>query len=680
MNSKMKMLLESLDKIGEGEQLTIAPAQQNTQIIKQGDKTLGAITNPSLAQQVKNAIGKGEMTLSGDDTQLKEDESEYAEGDQVKVIGDVEFKDSTGTITYVATDGKFLVVDIDGEEHSFHCSDIEPCDEDCDLVDDQDDDYDYPSKEQFMESKLDEGSKSTGLSPQTLADYKKKAGKDALDADKKGNFKRADKRFYGIVSATKKEFANDMRGIKEDTASPQFKAWFGASKVVDDSGEPLVMYHGTSKDVDFDKFKVGARGAWFTSHTGDASNYAKDNESKETKYDHYSGKFNDVNTADRVMPVYLKIVNPYKMTDADFKRMNVENYAKAQKQIFAELKAKGHDGVYMQSGDRKIWAVLGGSNQIKSAIGNSGEYSDKPSMVKESKEFADMDEWFKAVKAENPGKKLRLVDRVEGKKKTTSAEVNGEDRSYGVWDNTKESGVILGESRDVKFEAWDKKLATILAEEFTISSTIGNTPGAETSVNVYATGEDAEQINQLLTAAGIGKKEQSATATSYGLPTIGQTASTDDYSDETSVSVDDDEGILDLIKRMSPNIVSAEIVDTTDGIESSPPSDGEAEVDAYEYPAEDTGSDDSETDSTASDEDGESTESESDDTEKEDDDEELSEEFANEPEEKEMDTDYLTKTISGGLNKIKRSNTVGNPTKVEIDESIMQLLRLSGQR
>lgn len=657
MNSNMKMLLESLDKIGEGEQLTIAPAQQNTQIIKQGDKTLGAISNPSLAQQVKNAIGKGEMTLAGDDMQLKEDDSEYAEGDQVKVIGDVEFKDSVGTVTYVAADGHFLVVDIDGEEHSFHCSDIELCDEECDELDD---DYDSPSKEQFLE-----GSKSTGLSPQTLADYKKKAGKDALEADKKGNFKRADKRFYGIVSATKKEFANDMRGIKESTTSSQFKSWFGDSKVVDDNGEPLVMYHGTSNDVDFDKFKVGARGAWFTSHTGDASDYAKDNESKETKYDHYTGKFNDVNTSDRVMPVYLKIVNPYKMTDADFKRMNVENYAKAQKQIFAELKAKGHDGVYMEAGDRKIWAVLGGSNQIKSAIGNSGEYSDKPSMVKESTEYTDMDEWFKAIKAQNPGKKLRLVDRVEGNKKTTSAEVSGEDRSYGVWDNTKDTGVILGESRDIKFEAWDKKLAGLLAEEFTISSTIGTTPGAENTVNVYATGEDAEQISQILNAAGIGKKEQ-PTANSYGLPTIDQTLPTDDYADETSVSVDDDAGILELIKRMSPNIVSAEIIDTEDDIEGEPVEDETS----YEYPTEET--DDSE--ESSEDDSAESSE------EDEDDEKELAEEFANEPEEKEMDSDYLTKTISGGLNKIKRSNTVGNPTKVEIDESIMQLLRLSGQR
>lgn len=48
-------------------------------------------------------------------------------------------------------------------------------------------------------------------------------------------------------------------------SSSGLKKWFAGSKVVDEDGEPLVMYHGTSADKDFTKFKVGARGAWFAS-------------------------------------------------------------------------------------------------------------------------------------------------------------------------------------------------------------------------------------------------------------------------------------------------------------------------------------------------------------------------------------------------------------------------------
>jgi hypothetical protein len=64
-------------------------------------------------------------------------------------------------------------------------------------------------KQGVAEQQLDE------LSPQTLANYKKKAGADATAADKRGDYKRGNKRMSGIVKATKKEFANDAKGVNE---------------------------------------------------------------------------------------------------------------------------------------------------------------------------------------------------------------------------------------------------------------------------------------------------------------------------------------------------------------------------------------------------------------------------------------------------------------------------------
>jgi hypothetical protein len=58
---------DSKTQLDEAEQITIQPAQQNTQVIKQGNKTLGTVTNPQLAQQIKQSIGKGEMSLAGDE-------------------------------------------------------------------------------------------------------------------------------------------------------------------------------------------------------------------------------------------------------------------------------------------------------------------------------------------------------------------------------------------------------------------------------------------------------------------------------------------------------------------------------------------------------------------------------------------------------------------------------------
>jgi hypothetical protein len=60
------------------------------------------------------------------------------------------------------------------------------------------------------EEQLDE------LSNEKLGQYKTAAAADAGKADKEGDYKRADKRFSGIVKATKKQFANDTKTVKED--------------------------------------------------------------------------------------------------------------------------------------------------------------------------------------------------------------------------------------------------------------------------------------------------------------------------------------------------------------------------------------------------------------------------------------------------------------------------------
>lgn len=79
--TKKKNLKDWIDYIdenllNEAAQVSIQPAKQNTQVIKQGTKTLGTVTNPQLAQQIKQSIGKGEMTLAGDE--LGEAEGDYS--------------------------------------------------------------------------------------------------------------------------------------------------------------------------------------------------------------------------------------------------------------------------------------------------------------------------------------------------------------------------------------------------------------------------------------------------------------------------------------------------------------------------------------------------------------------------------------------------------------------------
>lgn len=70
----LKDWFDIIDKnvITEADQLTIEPAKQSTQVIKKGSEVIGSVSNPALAATIKSAIGKGEMSLAGQE--MKEDD------------------------------------------------------------------------------------------------------------------------------------------------------------------------------------------------------------------------------------------------------------------------------------------------------------------------------------------------------------------------------------------------------------------------------------------------------------------------------------------------------------------------------------------------------------------------------------------------------------------------------
>ena len=87
--AKMNRWFEKLQlALNEAEQITMEPAKQDTQVLKQGDKVLGSVSNPALAATIKAAIGKGEMSLAGDHM-MEDDEEDMAEGrvDQLPTRG-----------------------------------------------------------------------------------------------------------------------------------------------------------------------------------------------------------------------------------------------------------------------------------------------------------------------------------------------------------------------------------------------------------------------------------------------------------------------------------------------------------------------------------------------------------------------------------------------------------------
>lgn len=68
------------------------------------------------------------------------------------------------------------------------------------------------------------------VSTEKLAKYKTAAGADARKADAEGDYKRGDKRFSGIVKATKKQFANDAKPKQTESVLESFSRMFGSAK------------------------------------------------------------------------------------------------------------------------------------------------------------------------------------------------------------------------------------------------------------------------------------------------------------------------------------------------------------------------------------------------------------------------------------------------------------------
>lgn len=172
------------------------------------------------------------------------------------------------------------------------------------------------------------------------------------------------------------------------TQSNKLAEVFKASAVKDAQGNPLKVFTGTSKDIDFSTFKIPKNGAWFTEDSAEASRYAMDNESMGLKSIPGTWKFEEINKASRVMPVYLDIRNPKIYQDSSefndiIAKLGGENYKKGQSALFDKLRFEGYDGVVLgKEKGKRVWVVIDKPNQIKSAIGNSGEYDlSKKSMI-----------------------------------------------------------------------------------------------------------------------------------------------------------------------------------------------------------------------------------------------------------------------------------------------------------
>lgn len=179
------------------------------------------------------------------------------------------------------------------------------------------------------------------------------------------------------------------------TNTPEFKKWFGKSKVVDADGKPLVVYHGTTANFEsfdnkyFGKGKgssyKGKGNFFFTDAPLLASDYAK---AQDYEMDYYGASPN-------VIPAYLNFLNPLTV---DAKGMG---FGAVNEKAVLDAKKNGNDGVIIKNvldraGDYDKLAttfIAFEPNQIKSAIGNNGNFDGNNNDIRFSRQGNITPEW-----------------------------------------------------------------------------------------------------------------------------------------------------------------------------------------------------------------------------------------------------------------------------------------------
>lgn len=167
---------------------------------------------------------------------------------------------------------------------------------------------------------------------------------------------------------------------KHHTETPEFKNWFGKSKVVDDGGKPMLVYKGMYPH-DWTKEKPGDPGPEITSIKRPTKFPGWKEEDDEGL--HIGGFFGNKETASRfaqatskgaVYPVYVRIENPY-VLDAKGALASTTQWGPIGKKWRDALRSGDHDGAIIKNtkDEGDLYVTLHG-NQAKSRF-NDGTWS-----------------------------------------------------------------------------------------------------------------------------------------------------------------------------------------------------------------------------------------------------------------------------------------------------------------
>ena len=220
----------------------------------------------------------------------------------------------------------------------------------------------------------------------------------------RGTQEKLELRAAGRLDRLRAERAAEVKAsAKRQTETPEFKRWFGGSKVVDADGKPLVAYHGTNVDFEtFDTSGANELGSWFTAPAKRYGDPAAVDDARAAAEDFAATQVDLYGGADIVVPVYLSIKSPKVFRGyGAFERWS--DQSADGRALRERLIAEGHDGVVIRNSRtdggalRDDWVAFK-PEQIKSAIGNDGTFDatdpDIRSSAKRQTETPEFKRWF----------------------------------------------------------------------------------------------------------------------------------------------------------------------------------------------------------------------------------------------------------------------------------------------
>jgi hypothetical protein len=242
-----------------------------------------------------------------------------------------------------------------------------------------------------------------------------------------------------------REFSEQANQYRDYYSSPKFQAWFQNSKAVNRDGQPLVAFHTTDKD--FNIFSVGDNikdkatnpnytgklGSWFTAPSLYPSEYEAGNAENAVS-------FSEGKEGDNTMIVHLSVQNPMEYEgfgDLQEARNQYPSVGAFKK----DLMSQGYDGVVVRNSmtdgdvDRDDWVAFY-PTQVKSAIGNIGNFDPNSPIISEDEENT-VERLTKTMPAQTTGQAVRQAanaawNNVQNNNYRTSLRVAWIDKNSGL--------------------------------------------------------------------------------------------------------------------------------------------------------------------------------------------------------------------------------------------------------